>query len=524
MSMPPVNWKLVRFLALWTAGVWLALLQYHPRTPPAHRPTPTEKWMASRPRRTAGCPALRPQLDAWQRSLALADWRIDLVCDGHPRRDDLVGWARPDPATRSAKIGIRDGLSRRLQETASSTSSSTSVPRTGAGPLPAVTIRRRSTSARWRTASTSTGPAKSIGRCWSDARSTSPSESRDRHEFPRGSGPGAQPGPGALPVQRGARCATGTSFPGGGLASYRRHRWPGGTPCRRVAMLLARARRPGPSSRSFSPCRRPRPPSRASSSPTSRRARAPAASRTWGPSSPSTARASARRREPRPSPSAAPRWRTTSPGSRTSARAASTASSCSPERPRCRAISSSPWADRRATPCPSPCAPDNVYFVDPATGNDGNPGTFAQPWATPWRPRQTMVAGDTVYLRGGTFSEMDPATPGWDTLLFFDASLGATGTAAAPIAYLGYPGARRSSPTRRRAAASTSTRTAARSPTTSSATCASASWRTRSWSPARGTASWATTSSAAASATRSASSATPPRSGSSATASSPTAR
>ncbi|KAB2963844.1 MAG: hypothetical protein F9K16_05735 [Thermoanaerobaculia bacterium] len=82
----------------------------------------------------------------------------------------------------------------------------------------------------------------------------------------------------------------------------------------------------------------------------------------------------------------------------------------------------------------------NIYFVDPATGNDANPGTHAQPWATLWRPRQTMVAGDTVYVRGGTFSELDPEVPGWDTLLFLDLSFGASGTAAAPIAYLGYPG------------------------------------------------------------------------------------
>ncbi|MBI5442812.1 MAG: hypothetical protein HY900_16565, partial [Deltaproteobacteria bacterium] len=82
----------------------------------------------------------------------------------------------------------------------------------------------------------------------------------------------------------------------------------------------------------------------------------------------------------------------------------------------------------------------NVYFVNPSTGGDGNPGTFAQPWATLWRPRQTLVAGDIVYVEGGTFSQMDPDVPGWDTLLFLDTSRAASGTPAAPIAYLGYPG------------------------------------------------------------------------------------
>ncbi|MFN7975197.1 MAG: choice-of-anchor Q domain-containing protein [Acidobacteriota bacterium] len=84
--------------------------------------------------------------------------------------------------------------------------------------------------------------------------------------------------------------------------------------------------------------------------------------------------------------------------------------------------------------------PGSVYFVDQATGNDGNPGTQAQPWATLWRPRQTMVAGDIVYVMGGTFTQLDPAMPGWDTILFLDTALGVSGTAAAPIAYLGYPG------------------------------------------------------------------------------------
>jgi PKD repeat protein len=82
----------------------------------------------------------------------------------------------------------------------------------------------------------------------------------------------------------------------------------------------------------------------------------------------------------------------------------------------------------------------NIYFVNQTTGADSNPGTYAQPWATIWRPRQTVVAGDIVYVQGGTFSTLDPAMPGWDTLVFLDTSLCATGTAAAPIAYLGYPG------------------------------------------------------------------------------------
>ncbi len=81
-----------------------------------------------------------------------------------------------------------------------------------------------------------------------------------------------------------------------------------------------------------------------------------------------------------------------------------------------------------------------IYFVNQATGNDGNPGSYAQPWKTIWHARDTMVAGDTVYVIAGTFNQMDPYAPGWDTLLFLDAGAGSSGTASAPIAYLGYPG------------------------------------------------------------------------------------
>jgi hypothetical protein len=82
----------------------------------------------------------------------------------------------------------------------------------------------------------------------------------------------------------------------------------------------------------------------------------------------------------------------------------------------------------------------SIYFVNQLTGNDGNAGTRDQPWATIWRARTTVVTGDIVYVQGGTFTELDPATPGWDTMLMFERSFSASGTATAPIAYLGYPG------------------------------------------------------------------------------------
>jgi hypothetical protein len=45
-----------------------------------------------------------------------------------------------------------------------------------------------------------------------------------------------------------------------------------------------------------------------------------------------------------------------------------------------------------------------IYYVAP-TGNDNNPGTVAYPWRTIQKAADTLVAGDTVYIRAGTYPE-----------------------------------------------------------------------------------------------------------------------
>jgi hypothetical protein len=45
-----------------------------------------------------------------------------------------------------------------------------------------------------------------------------------------------------------------------------------------------------------------------------------------------------------------------------------------------------------------------TYYVAP-TGNDNNPGTVAYPWRTIQKAADTLVAGDTVYIRAGTYHE-----------------------------------------------------------------------------------------------------------------------
>jgi MYXO-CTERM domain-containing protein len=51
------------------------------------------------------------------------------------------------------------------------------------------------------------------------------------------------------------------------------------------------------------------------------------------------------------------------------------------------------------------------YYVA-TDGNDSNPGTMAQPWATLQKGANTAVAGDTVWIRGGTYKVTTPATAG----------------------------------------------------------------------------------------------------------------
>ncbi|MDR4464478.1 MAG: right-handed parallel beta-helix repeat-containing protein [Nitrospira sp.] len=70
-----------------------------------------------------------------------------------------------------------------------------------------------------------------------------------------------------------------------------------------------------------------------------------------------------------------------------------------------------------------------TYYVA-TTGNNTNPGTEDQPWRTIGKAVDAMVAGDTAYVRGGTYST--------ETAIQFRRS----GTATAPIKLLNHPGER----------------------------------------------------------------------------------
>ena len=95
-----------------------------------------------------------------------------------------------------------------------------------------------------------------------------------------------------------------------------------------------------------------------------------------------------------------------------------------------------------SNPLPFTVRSGSIYFVIPGApnANDANPGTYAEPFQTLYRPRQVMQAGDIVYIKGGTFNTADPEYPGWDAILLLHPDTDANGTADRPVAYIGYPG------------------------------------------------------------------------------------
>lgn len=84
----------------------------------------------------------------------------------------------------------------------------------------------------------------------------------------------------------------------------------------------------------------------------------------------------------------------------------------------------------------------NIFFVIPDAPNasDTNPGTFAEPFETPYRQPGEMSAGDLVYIKGGTLNNSDPRYPGWDCAICFFLDNDPNGTATNPVAWIGYPG------------------------------------------------------------------------------------
>src|SRR4030042_5276145 len=66
-----------------------------------------------------------------------------------------------------------------------------------------------------------------------------------------------------------------------------------------------------------------------------------------------------------------------------------------------------------------------AYYVS-TTGSDSNPGTLAQPWRTIQKAANTINAGDTAYIRGGTYTGI--------------VNISKSGTSGSTINIFGFPG------------------------------------------------------------------------------------
>ena len=82
------------------------------------------------------------------------------------------------------------------------------------------------------------------------------------------------------------------------------------------------------------------------------------------------------------------------------------------------------------------------YYVSPA-GNDINSGTLQQPFLTIQRAQTAVAAGDTVYVRGGTYTMLTSQVALYSGGLFaFVTNLTKSGTSANRIKYWAFPGER----------------------------------------------------------------------------------
>jgi hypothetical protein len=82
------------------------------------------------------------------------------------------------------------------------------------------------------------------------------------------------------------------------------------------------------------------------------------------------------------------------------------------------------------------------YYVAPA-GNDANSGTIAAPFLTIQRAQVAVVAGDTVYVRGGTYLLQNAQIAGYSAPYAYITQLSKSGSATAGrINYWAYPGER----------------------------------------------------------------------------------
>lgn len=81
----------------------------------------------------------------------------------------------------------------------------------------------------------------------------------------------------------------------------------------------------------------------------------------------------------------------------------------------------------------------SVYYVAP-NGNDSNAGTKGKPFLTIQRAQEAVVAGDTVYLRGGTYLMSEAQIAAFSGIYAHVTDITKSGTPGKRINYWAYPG------------------------------------------------------------------------------------
>ncbi|MEV6845670.1 right-handed parallel beta-helix repeat-containing protein [Actinoplanes sp. NPDC051411] len=106
------------------------------------------------------------------------------------------------------------------------------------------------------------------------------------------------------------------------------------------------------------------------------------------------------------------------------------------------AVLVSPVVIVAGTAAVSSAASATVYYVAP-NGNDGAAGTQAAPWASIAHAQSVAQAGDTVYVRGGTYAfTRATSTCASETAQVDAITLNKSGSSGSPIRYWAYPGER----------------------------------------------------------------------------------
>ena len=81
----------------------------------------------------------------------------------------------------------------------------------------------------------------------------------------------------------------------------------------------------------------------------------------------------------------------------------------------------------------------SIYYVA-STGSNANPGTLSEPFLTIQAAQSAVVAGDTVYVRGGTYVMSTDQVASYSSIWAYVTLLNKSGTAGKRINYWAYPG------------------------------------------------------------------------------------